>query len=422
MINKKEKYVLMFFILLIYIFNSGSIAQLDVYHQYYIPLADSILNDFSYSINGNSVSYPMWGYSILLSLVKLFGSYNYIIGFQLVLCYFSILSFYRLFQLNYKNIHLVLLLPIISLSTVKWNDAIVGSLLIFYIEYLCKAYKSGVVKNFIISGLLLGIILNFRSEYLLLIPIQIVSVLVFKSVRSNVSFIKHCVIYLTTFLILLPWALRNKSEFDELKFTSSNGAAVMYISLGQLPDNKWGIKPIDESAFNFVNKNKIKDPYSIDGEKILKSEFIDLVIKEPIEYAKKCGYNLLNIFIGGIYTGEYGSLLITRKERIRIDNKINSSKGIEKFNTILKEDYQSNVLILLEKIILISYRLLWLFLISYFMYLIFMKNYDELTIIIMVLVIFKLLTVSMIQYEYRHINSVYPFVLGIVLRKVVKKV
>lgn len=422
MIDKKEKYFLIFFILLIYIFNSGSIAQIDVYFNYYLPLANSIVDKFSYSINDNSIAYPMWGYSILLVIVNILGSYSFIVGFQLILCYFSILSLYRTFNLKFSRFHLILLLPIISLSTVKWNDAIVCSLLIFHIEYIYKAYEYKKLKFYIVSGIFLGLIVNFRSEYWLLIPLQILFSFGIKSVRTNVSFIRQCVIYLTTFLMILPWSIRNKIEFDTFKLTSSNGASVMYISLGQLPNNKWGIEAYDETSFKLVKKSGVKDPYSLEGEKILRSEFLNLIKNEPLEYLKKCLNNGLNILIGGVYTGEYGSLLIPKNERLKIDKKINSSKGLDKFKIILKQDIEARYLILLEKLILILYRILWLSLIAYFIYLCFLRKWDNLLIVVLILVIFKVVTVAAIQYEYRHINSIYPFVLGIVLRNSVKKV
>src|SRR5690606_34964006 len=128
------------------------------------------------------------------------------------------------------------------------------------------------IKDNIIAGLYLGLILNFRSEYLILIPLQIIILLFSKSVRSNVSKIRHCVIYLTTLVIILPWGIRNYLVFEEFKLTSSNGAAVLYISLGQLPDNKWNIEPKDEQAYKIVRKKRVKEAFSLEGEKILKEE------------------------------------------------------------------------------------------------------------------------------------------------------
>lgn len=357
-----------------------------------------------------------------MSICNIFSKYSAIILIQLILCYFAILSFYKIFKLDFRKFHFLLLIPFIALSTVKWNDAIVASLIIIYIELLLKSLKTNSIKDIVYSGLILGIILNFRSEYLLLIPIQILILFSVKSVRTNVNFIRHCVLYLTTLFMLLPWGIRNYIEFDNFKLTSSNGASVMYISLGQLEGNEWGITSKDESAFKFVKKHKVKDPYSIQGEEILKDEFYKLVLDNPSEYILKMSNNSLSFLIGGVYTGEYGSLFITKADRIRIDNKINKADGINKIEVILDENIQSKYPILLEKIILLIYRLTWLLIIVIFIYSIAKHKWDYLTLLVLILLIHKIIIVSAIQYEYRHINSIYLLLLGIVLRRIPQKV
>jgi len=400
----------------------GHIAQQDVYNLYYLPLAQSISNNFTYSINGVSLSYPMWGYSVIMSICNIFAKYSAIMLIQLVLCYFAILSFYKIFNLDFKKYHFFLLLPFIALSTVKWNDAIVASMIIIYIELLLKSLKTNSIKDIFYSGLILGVILNFRSEYLMLIPIQFLILFSVKSVRSNVNFIRHCVLYLTTLFMLLPWGIRNYIEFDNFKLTSSNGASVMYISLGQLEGNEWGIVSKDESAFKYVKKHKVKDPYSIEGEELLKEEFYKLVLDNPSEYALKMLNNSLSFLIGGVYTGEYGSLFITKGDRIRIDSKINKAEGINKIDVIFNENIQSKYPIILEKIILIIYRITWLMIIVMFVYSIGKHKWDYLTLLVLIFLIHKIIIVSAIQYEYRHINSIYLLILGIVLRRIPQKV
>jgi len=420
--NSKDKYYLIFFIIFIYILNMGHIAQQDVYNLYYLPLAKSISNHSTYSINGVSYSYPMWGYSILMSICNIFAQYSAILLFQLILCFFSIQSFYKIFELKFRKYHFVLLLPFVALCTVKWNDAIVASLIIIYIDLLLKSLKSNTLKDIIFSGVVLGVILNFRSEYLLLIPLQIIILFSFKSVRANVSFIRHCVLYLTTFMVLLPWGIRNYIEFDNFKLTSSNGASVMYISLGQLEDNIWNIKAKDESAFAFVKKKGIKDPYSIKGEEILKDEFYKNISNNPIEYLKKMLSNSLDFVIGGVYTGEYGSIFIPKTDRIRIDNSINKANGAAKFDVIMKQSMQSKYPIIFEKLILVLYRLIWATILILFLYTLYRQKWDYISLIVLAFFIHKLIIVSGIQYEYRHINSIYLLILGIVLKRIPQKV
>ena len=58
----KKEYILLFtFMVLVFALNSGHIAQQKVFTDYYIPLTNSILNNFEYGIKGNLMTYPMWG-------------------------------------------------------------------------------------------------------------------------------------------------------------------------------------------------------------------------------------------------------------------------------------------------------------------------------------------------------------------------
>ena len=309
-----------------------------------------------------------------------------------------------------------MLLPYIALCSVKWNDAIVAGSLVFYVYFLAKSIKDNNLKSNIIAGLILGVILNLRSEYLGLLLFQFIGIVSIKSVRQSVKLKIHSVIYLTAILTLFPWAIRNYIEFGEMKFSSTNGASVMYISLGQLADNVWGIKAVDNTAFQLAKKHRIADPYSLEGEKVLKEEFVEKVKSEPMEYVKKCASNALAFFIGGVYTGEYGSVLIKKDMRQSIDNKINKAEGFDKFNVILSQDFYASYPILIEKVILIIYRVIWLALIVMFFYNLFKMKWDIVILMGIILFTFKLITIAAIQYEYRHINPIYIFVLGTTLK------
>lgn len=418
----KEKFSIIIFMLLVYVLNSGHIAQQLVFSEYYVPLTESILNNFEYGINGKLMTYPMWGYSFFMILGRVFGSYENILVIQFILCFLSIICFYSIFEIKFKKIQFLFLLPYIALCSVKWNDALVASFIIFYIYYLLKAKDNNNFKYNLIAGLMLGVILNLRSEYLIIPVLQILVFIGLKSVRQSVNLKLHSVIYLTACLTLLPWAIRNYIEFDEFKFTSSNGASVMYISLGQLEDNVWNIEAKDNTAFRLARKRGVSDPYSIKGEEVMREEFLERIEEEPTEYLKKCLNNGIRFFTGGVYTGEYGSLLISEGQRQAIDNKINNAEGSKKIDVIIEQKFYSSYPILFEKIVLQIYRLIWLVLIMLFIYMIFKKEWNLLIGICLIFIIHKLIIVSGIQYEYRHLNSIYLIVLGLALKtKVLNK-
>jgi hypothetical protein len=419
------KILLLIYVLLIFVLNASHINQQGTYNNIFIELAKNILagNGYVCSELGNStLFYPIWGYTILVLPDMFFSSGDLIIYVvQYILTIISILLFIKIFQIKLKFIHLFLFTPFIALMSVKWPDAIVGSLIIVYLYFGMTYLDKKKHIYLLLSGVIFGIIINFRSEYIFL-PLFILVLLIIPKLKFER--LKILYIALTSILIggllIVPWAMRAYSVTGELRLSASNGGAVMYISLGQLPNNSWGIIPLDETAYQIADSLNFDSPYSNEADNYFKSLSLQSIQTNPLEYAKKVGYNLFSSLTYGVYTGEYANSIIGLEHRQVVETGFASNNNIfKKIDYLLNADKFVTVPILIEKGLQGIFMIIFLYLIlSSIMKLITGKvNLSKsFLILLLAIIIYKFAIVSAIQYEYRHMNAIYLLVLGIALQ------
>jgi hypothetical protein len=422
--KKDSKYFylcLAIFTFLIFFLNSEHLNQQGTYQDIFKPIADNIITKGQYtceSLGNTPLMYPLWGYTFLVTVNSIFSTSDSIILFiQFLLCVSAISIFYRLYQIEARYWHIPFFLPFIALMSVKWPDAIVSALLVYFIYFAVKAINDNRIRFYIYSGLILGIILNFRSEYLYLLLLMLLFLLLPQSKGKRKELFKLIMInFILSIILLLPWALRSKNITDEYHFSSTNGGAVMYISLGQLPGNRWNIIPFDETAYEIAKMKGFASPYSVEADKYFKEQSKRLICEYPGEYARKSVYNFLSAWIRGVYTGEYANFFIEQDRRKEIDREIMPEKGImDKIKIILKLDFSESLPLLLEKSLQGIFIPIFFFAIIINLLLFFKikNNYLKILLLVTIILIFyKFAIISFIQYEYRHMNTIYLFILG----------
>jgi hypothetical protein len=369
--------VLAAYIAVVFFVNRDHINQQGIFFNQYLPIAKNLLNGTGYIIHsGVRILYPIWGYTFLTMMGEIFGSPVFFLAVvQSLLCIFAISFFYKFFNLQKRYWHIPLLTPFIALTSVRWPDAIVGILLIIAAYYYKQSLETRSNKYAILSGLILGTVLNFRSEYLGLILLLGVIAFAALILKERNLFSLSALTVIPALLVLLPWAYYSYSIDNHIRLTATNAGGVLYISLGQLPNNPWGIVHSDSVAYEISKQNGISDPYSANGDSLLTAKFIGDVENNPIAYSEKTGYNLITSLIRGVYIGEYTGPI--------------------------------------QKIVKIVFILLFdLLLLVTCLY--FSKHYGRspLFFIVAVLVVYKFLLISFIQYEPRHMNAIYLFLLG----------
>lgn len=419
-IKNRYNFLLWLMTFIIFYLNSNHIIQQGTLENYYIPLAKNLISNLCYSLNGYCSSpsfYPIWGYTFLLLPDMLFKT-NFLILLilQYILTILSINLFYYIFNVEKKHYHLILFLPFIAIMSTKTPDAIISFLIIVSLYFIKRYIDSNHVKYIIFAGISSGIILNFRSEYLYLFIFPLLLVIFLKRNLTKDILKISLIVFLITIVCLLPWCLRYYSYNQHFKFTATNGGAVMFLSLGQLPNNIWKIEPYDETVYKIADSMKFDNPYTIQADNYFTNQFITKIKEHPIEYLKKITYNFLSSLIRGVYIGEYANLFIDKNIRYDWERNLNRQSGfLKKLKYIKSSDHSIIIPVIIEKIIQILFIPLFLALVIlvFFKYLKNDKNlYD---IFLISIIIYKFLIVSLIQYEYRHMNSIYLILLGIVL-------
>ena len=345
--NNKIYYFLLFCIILISTLLNYNANMMGGILPYYANFERIISSNFNKNVGfiDNIYTWPMWGYGYIL----LFFKYKIIIIFlqQLltILTIISIKVFAKKYLLNQKIYHFFSLTLLFSFSwfffhTSLWPYSISSNLLILSIVLFINSIKSNKILYLIYSSILWGIMLNFRSDYYYLTFALSFAFFFYKKLNRNTQF-KFAFFWLSiNFILLTPWALYTNSKTGHFLPISTNGGHVLFISLGQLPNNKWDITANDgdltmhELVVNKFGKNESSLSYNSDL--FLKKEFKKRILKFPLEYGKKVIYNFANYIIFPFYNGSIHEIILTRdqidsfKNKIRIQYKNRAIIGILK--------------------------------------------------------------------------------------------
>ncbi|MDX2127927.1 MAG: hypothetical protein SFU91_02690 [Chloroherpetonaceae bacterium] len=281
---------------------------------YYNDFSEYIHSGFNpnYQFQLNEYTFPMWGYGFILALTK---SKTLIIFFQCFASFLLILLSERVIWRQIRNPKSILIFRLICVlgfswflfHGILWPYSFSASLLTLSLLLLFDGLESTFKVFF--SGLAFGLALNFRSDYFLF-AFLIFFIFFVSSIleKKYVSLLKIFIWAITIFIFLLPWGFYSKAKTGNFLLTSSNSGHHLFISLGQLPGNLWGITPFDHDpkmkSIVSTYFGKEVSTLSAKADPLLKSAWRDSVIAHPVEFVKKCGFNFLLVLTKPFYTGE----------------------------------------------------------------------------------------------------------------------
>ncbi len=277
-------------------------------------LAERLVAGQGYTLaqpDGTPAFYPMWGYPLLLAPgVWLGAPLLWITLVQFVLCGTAFWAFYRIFGLRPRLWHIPCLLPLFALCSVKWPDAVTLPLLLLLLERATKYLEDGRPRAAVGAAALFGLSVNVRSEFLLL-PVCMLG-LAWATRRGGDR--KRWLaltggLLLGGAVFLAPWAARSQALLGQWRLSSTNGGGVLYITLGQLPGNPWGIRHADAEAWTYVQARGLDSPWSPAGDAMLRAAWLERVVAHPFAFAGKVLGNGLRLATHGVYTGEYYTLI-----------------------------------------------------------------------------------------------------------------
>ena len=348
--NNSTYYISLFFIIF---FNSLISYDNITFNLYFNHLYEDYANFFK-TLDPNSLKYPnstfpLWGYG----LFHLFGQTVILnLIFQQGFTYINLIILDR-FILNYKffkNISIYRLITLLSSSwflfhTQMWPKSIASNLLLLAIIFILKYFKSKDLKLLIYSGICFGILHNFRSDYLYLSIVITIFILIIED-KSIYKKLKSSLFIFVQILLLIPWMMFTNMQIGKPIPTSTNSGHVLFIGLGQLPGNKWGITPHDKDPVKtsllikrFGDKYKYIDYEAWNGineDQYLKEVFLNYVKEDPIEWIRKCAYAARLLVLDPFYVGNVGNFQQNKISNIDEIRQIESYFYNFKFKNIYK--------------------------------------------------------------------------------------
>ncbi|MCB4756449.1 MAG: hypothetical protein LHV69_05345 [Elusimicrobia bacterium] len=261
------------------------------------------------------LTFPMWGYGWLLFFTE---NKLILLLFQLALGLFSTWFLIRDLEkcklgspgmiLSIKFL-MVIAFPWYALHSLQWPHSPTVSLMVLSFVLFLRFSEASSKSIFlpIISGALFGISLNFRSDFIFIPLLFLILSLLLRG--SGPSLVRAVMWVLSVYIMLLPWAFYTHKVTGHYLMTSTNGGAVLYCGLGQLPGNKWGITVSDEDpSMVRLLRERFGDNInyvSYEASQLLKKEFFRLVREDPKEFLRKAAYAAFRVWHNGAYRGEF---------------------------------------------------------------------------------------------------------------------
>ena len=417
--------------LLVAFFNSNHSIEQGIYRSHYVTMAEH----FESGTPRDPMTYPIWGYPLVLAVLS---RNALIVPLQILLSSVSMFLLYLVMRSQVKAPRGVLEVlfaagwPWYTLHSVRWPMSPAVSLTILSLLLLWLSLKQGRWWPAVVGGILAGAALNFRSDFLFLGAFTLVLTLASRIVRrERVITVTPVAIYiLVALLCLIPWGLHYKAETGHFSLTSSHGGMVAYISLGQLPSNPWEIVHNDGTARDVVEEiDPEMFPYSDQGNRILTDRFLSSIKSHPGAYARKVVGNLTGVFVGGFYNGEPGTRSTETNRSLEIlKEKLKERFG---FHPNVQEiaaytesgewdDFSADPVSVAVMLLLLAATALGAaFLVLSLLGLVTSARRittEPFYMLMASVVMYQWLTVSLLQYQPRHVNGIYlcsiPFFLA----------
>mgnify|MGYP006079133347 CR=1 FL=1 len=314
--NKFNYYLILILSILFSCLISYENISFDLYfNEQYIEYSN-FFKSLDYSVFPNNYrTFPIWGYG----LFHVFGSNKILFLFiQQIITFFTLIfldkqliNFKLINKIEYFRLLIIISFPWFLFHTQMWEKSISSNLIILGIIILIKFFKTNKTKYLIISSLIFGFLSNFRSDYNYLYFLIFLIIILYSIKLGLKAVIKSFVFPLIILLLLTPWMLFTYKQTNSPLLTSTNSGHVLFIGLGQLPNNYWGITPRDDDrVLDSLLNNKFKTgykSYNFKENKYLNNKFRELIEKNPKEWAKKCFYAFRLLLFDPFYVGNIGN-------------------------------------------------------------------------------------------------------------------
>lgn len=261
-------------------------------------------------------TFPMWGYGWLLLVTENKAA---LLVLQNALALLAVWIFLRHLERSRAvaastivllKILLVVSVPWYVFHSLRWPYSIAISLFLVSCVLFVDACSSGEPRTtrLVLSGVLFGLVLNFRSDFMWM-PWMFVAITLAARGWNRRILAKGAVWLAAVYLLLVPWALYTKRTTGHYLLTSTNAGHVLFIGLGNLPGNKWGIQDSDgDPVMHALIRERFgaqKSSLVYETDRFLQREFLRRILEDPTEFSRKMVYNFQSMLVSGVYAGEF---------------------------------------------------------------------------------------------------------------------
>ena len=285
----------------------------------YVCLKETIASGFDPTPPGapecTTPTFPMWGYAWLLFVTD---SKLVLLVVQNLAAIAAVWFFVRTLEQEgvlgtagsrVLKILVVLSLPWYAFNSLRWPYSIAVALVLVALALLIRGVeRKDKIWPFAAAGIAFGLTLNFRSDYIAVPVFVALGLVALSRVPLRRRLVWAGAWIGATYLLLVPWAVYTQHVTGDPLLTSTNSGHVLFISLGNLPDNTWGITPVDgdpRMVREVQDKFGQEQTLTHRSDEFLRRRFFELVAADPVEYARKDLHNLLTVPGDGVYSGEF---------------------------------------------------------------------------------------------------------------------
>jgi hypothetical protein len=282
--------------------------------RYYDDFAGFIKSGFSASYvfrNGNP-TFPMWGYGFVFAVTHnkaLIIFLQQCLGLVVIVQWLLYLE--RKWSRRKSTILKILLLcsfPLFFYNTTIAPYSIGSGTLLMGVLLTIKYLERKKVTDLFLAAICFGIMLNFRSDYYYFIFLLLATAALFQWRLANRIFFWHyAACAAVVLMIMLPWMQYTHSKTGKYLLTSTNSGHVLYIGLGQLPNNPWGIEKGDNSPQMLqLVRERLGDSGTLvyPADTLLRHQWLKSIRQYPIAFVKKMAYNVYTIYRQPFYIGD----------------------------------------------------------------------------------------------------------------------
>ena len=256
------------------------------------------------------LTYPTWGYPFVLIVIR---RYNLVAIPQVLLAAIAMTALFLRLRAELSEhrravtMLFVFALPWYLLHSVKWPLSFAASFSVLGVVVLERAMRVESISIGALAGLLFGVALYFRSEFLYLpifiLLVGLLSRFTARLPRMPIAPLIACALF--AWMLLIPWALHYRQQTGHFSLTASQRGIVAFISLGQLPGNPWRAVYADEYAYEYLDRVAPQLRVNSDAaDRLLVDEFKRRVRAEPLAFAAKMAWNGGISLVSGFYGGE----------------------------------------------------------------------------------------------------------------------